>query len=88
MKLMIVVLADRDADGVISALVEADYRVTRVASSGGFFRSGNTTLFIGTDEERVDRALEIIRTSASEPDDPSQRRATAFILNLSSFEQL
>lgn len=88
MKLMIVVLADRDAEGVISALVEAGYRVTRVASSGGFFRSGNTTLFIGTDEERVDQALEIIRKSAAEPDDPSQRRATAFVVNVSKFEQL
>lgn len=88
MKLMIVVLADRDAEAVISALVEAEYRVTRVASSGGFFRSGNTTLFIGTDDDRIDRALELIRKNAAEPDDPSQRRATAFMINVSRFERL
>ena len=88
MKLMIVVLADRDAEAVISALVEAEYRVTRVASSGGFFRSGNTTLFIGTDDDRIDQALELIHTNAAEPDDPSQRRATAFTINVSRFERL
>lgn len=88
MKLMIVVLADRDAQGVIAALVEADYRVTRVASSGGFFRSGNTTLFIGTEDDRIDRALELIRENAAEPDDPSQRRATAFVLDVGRFERL
>lgn len=85
---MIVVLADRDAEAVISALVEAEYRVTRVATSGGFFRSGNTTLFIGTEDERIDQALELIHENAADPDDPSQRRATAFMIDVSRFEKL
>jgi uncharacterized protein YaaQ len=86
--MMIVVLADDNADAVLKALLEAEYRVTRLASTGGFFRRGNTTLMIGTEDERVDRALEVIRQTTQAPGTDEGRRATVFVLKLADFQQV
>lgn len=88
MKLMMVVLNNNDADEVIKELIDEDYRVTRVASTGGFLRRGNTTLFVGTEGDKIDRALEIIKETSVEPLQPGQRRATVFVLDVDSYTQL
>lgn len=88
MKLMMVVLNNSDADEVIKELIDEDYRVTRVASTGGFLRRGNTTLFVGTEGDQIDRALEIIKESSVEPLQPGQRRATVFVLDVDRYTQL
>jgi uncharacterized protein YaaQ len=86
--MMIVVIADDDADAVLKSLLEAEYRVTRLASTGGFFRRGNTTLMIGTEDERVDRALEVIRQTTQTLGAETGRRATVFVLKLADFQQV
>jgi uncharacterized protein YaaQ len=85
---MMVVLNNNDADEVIKELIDEDYRVTRVASTGGFLRRGNTTLFVGTEGDKIDRALEIIKETSVEPLQPGQRRATVFVLDVDSYTQL
>ena len=47
MKLVIVILGDGEAEAAVRNLVEAGFRVTKVASSGGFLRRGNTTRLMG-----------------------------------------
>ena len=49
-KLVIAVIQNEVADAVVDALLEADFRTTRLASTGGFLRRGNTTLMIGADD--------------------------------------
>jgi len=88
MKLMMAILRKKDCEPVIRALVEGDFRVTRVASTGGFLRQGNVTLLIGTDEGHIESALEIIRTNVADSDSPEQARATVFVLDVAQFEQL
>jgi uncharacterized protein YaaQ len=88
MKLMIVILSDVDAEATLRNLIEREFRVTRIASTGGFLRRGNTTLMIGTSEDQVDGALEVIRQSCAEPESPGQRRATVFVLDVARFEKL
>ena len=88
MKLMMVILIDSDADDVISRLIESEYRVTRVASTGGFLRRGNTTLFVGTESDKIDSALEIITQACAEPTQPGQRKATVFVLDVDQYTQL
>ncbi len=88
MKMMIVVLNDQDGDPVIKALVDDEFRVTRIASTGGFLRRGNTTLLIGTEEERVEKAMEIIRVNLKKPDQSGVGRATVFVLNVDRYHQL
>lgn len=88
MKLMMVILNNNDAEEVIKGLIDEDYRVTRVASTGGFLRRGNTTLFVGTEGDKIERALTIIKTASTEPLQPGQRRATVFVLNVDYYSQL
>ncbi len=61
MKLILAVVQDEDSNRLMDALVENNFRATKLASTGGFLKSGNTTLIIGTEDIRVDRALEIIK---------------------------
>ncbi len=60
MKLIIAVVQDEDSQKLISRLMKAGYGVTKLATTGGFLRSGNTTLLIGVDNEKLDSAMEII----------------------------
>lgn len=61
MKLIIAVVQDRDSNRLSHALIEEDIRVTKLASTGGFLKSGSTTFLIGVDDEHVNRVLNIIK---------------------------
>ncbi|MDT7885443.1 MAG: cyclic-di-AMP receptor [Thermoflexus sp.] len=61
MKLILAIIQDEDAPSTVQALVERGYRVTRIASTGGFLRQGNTTLLIGVEDPRVEEVVEIFR---------------------------
>jgi uncharacterized protein YaaQ len=88
MKMIIAILRDDDNEPVSQALVSSGFRVTRVASTGGFLRRGSTTLMIGVDDEKVDEAIETIRTHVSPSHEPGSRRATLFVLNVEHFAQV
>ncbi|MBE5780946.1 MAG: hypothetical protein E7328_03910 [Clostridiales bacterium] len=61
-KMIIAIVQDEDSRRVIAKLMEADYRVTRLATTGGFLRVGNSTLIIGVEEEQLEDALAIIKS--------------------------
>lgn len=61
MRLVIAVVSDDDAGTLMDALSEADIRVTKLASTGGFLLQGNTTLLMGVDDARVDEAIAIVK---------------------------
>ncbi len=63
-KLIITIVQNDDADSVVDALLESDFRATRLASTGGFLRRGNTTLMIGAQTDQVDTVLDLIRKNA------------------------
>ncbi|GAP03357.1 hypothetical protein FPFC_060780 [Fructobacillus pseudoficulneus] len=67
MKLVNAIVQDKDATKLANAFVKAKIQATRLATSGGFLRSGNTTFIIAIDEERVEEVLQIIK-------DVSQKR--------------
>ena len=61
MKLIISIVQDEDASNLVSELMNERFSVTKLASTGGFLRSGNTTRLLGVDDERLEPALEIIK---------------------------
>lgn len=61
MKLVYAVVNNDDSHSVSSSLTKAGYSATKLASTGGFLMSGNTTFLICTDNERVDDVIEIIK---------------------------
>jgi len=87
-RLIIALLRDADGEEVLNALVEADFGVTRIASTGGFMRRGNSTLLIGVEKERVETAVQLIRKHSAPAIDPGLKRATVFVLKVDQFEQL
>ena len=60
MKLIITVVQDEDSQKLISTLMNEGFGVTKLATTGGFLRAGNTTLLIGAENERVPLALSLI----------------------------
>ena len=87
MKLIIAILRDSDTDIISQALTTRGYRVTLTASTGGFLRKGQTTLLIGVEEEKVEEALEIIRSECTKPTKSDPRRSTLFVLKVDQFNQ-
>lgn len=96
-KLIIAVVQNEDADGVVDALLDQDFRATRLASTGGFLRRGNTTLMIGADEDQVDLVLDLIRRNARSGPGPQEdgaaavtppAAATVFVLDLEEYQRL
>lgn len=61
MKLIIAIVQDEDSTEVIEALTEQNYRVTKLATTGGFLKSGNTTLMVGIEEEKVQCVIDVIK---------------------------
>lgn len=93
MKMILAVVQNVDADTVIDALLDGGHRTTRLASTGGFLREGNTTLLIGVEDAAVDTVIDIFRrTTRSHPTSGTQPRnmggATIFVLNLEQHERL
>jgi len=88
MKMILAILRDEDSESVSHALVRSEYRVTRIASTGGFFRRGSTTLMVGVSDDKVDDAIQIIRMACAPAIEPGMKRATLFVLNVARFEQI
>jgi uncharacterized protein YaaQ len=61
MKLVIAVVQDDDVDDLVEMLVREKVSSTKLASTGGFLREGNTTLLIGVESEKVDSVISIIK---------------------------
>lgn len=87
MKMVILIVKDHDADEITQALTSEKYRVTRVASTGGFLRSGVVTFLIGMRDERVEGALDLIRKILT-PLPSGEKRATLFVVPVERFEQV
>ena len=58
---MIAIVQDEDVDDLLNALRAARFGATNIGSTGGFLRSGNSTVLVGVAEEQVDAVLDIIR---------------------------
>lgn len=60
MKLIMAIVQDDDTSDLIDVLTDGGFRVTKLATTGGFLKAGNTTLMIGVDEKDVDKVLKTI----------------------------
>ena len=93
MKLVVAIVQDGDAGGVIDALVQAEFRSTRINTSGGFLKRGNATILVGVEDERVPDVLRLIREQAHGTavagDRPAQLRpGTVFVLPVARFVRM
>ena len=64
MKLIFSIVQDRDAGKLVKELTRNKFQVTKLCSSGGFLKSGNTTLLVGTETERLNTVIELIKKNS------------------------
>jgi uncharacterized protein YaaQ len=87
-RLVIAILRDANGEDVLKALLDANFRVTQIASTGGFMRRGISTLLIGVEKEHVETAVQLVREHSAPAIDPGLKRATVFVLKVDQFEQI
>lgn len=95
MKLLMAIVRDDCAANLVAGLNEQGFSVTRISTTGGFWRRGNVTLLIGVEDERVDDALEEINHHAgpcpvaegSGDAAHPPHRATIFVLGVDAFDR-
>jgi uncharacterized protein YaaQ len=73
-KLIVAIVQAYDTDRLLRTVTSAGFQVTRIQSTGGFLRAGNSTVFMGVEDPRVGECLDLIRASSrsrveSVPDD-------------------
>lgn len=84
MKLITVILQDKDSDTVTEALVQAGFSITRMASTGGFLRKGNVTLMIGLEPEQINPVVALLKQHCK-PSEGNQYAATVFVMNMPEY---
>lgn len=60
-KLVMAIVRDDTMRALNEVLTDAGYMFTKVASSGGFLKLGNTTLLLGVDDDKVDEVISMIK---------------------------
>ena len=60
MKLIIAIVQDEDSSKLLSKLMQIGLSATKLATTGGFLKAGNTTLLLGVEEDRIQDALQTI----------------------------
>ena len=78
MKLILAIVSDDDCAEVCSALTKDRFSVTRLATTGGFLKSGNSTLICGVEDEKVDTVINIVSQHS--------RKRTQIVPSSSSFD--
>ena len=61
MKLVIAIVQNDDAYTLSDALMDKKFSVTKLSTTGGFLKINNSTLLIGTDDEKVQVVIDIIK---------------------------
>ena len=87
MKLVVCIIDNVYADEVEVQLRKKGYRMTELASSGGFWKKGNTTFLFGVEEADLDELSEALQTVCKHVERKKQRtskqahRYTSFLLD-------
>ena len=65
MKMITAIVNRKDTTRVCDALTDNHFEFTKLATTGGFLKAGNTTLMIGVDDNKLDEAIAIIRQNCA-----------------------
>ena len=61
MKLVMAIVQDKDSNRLANEFIDANIRATKLSSTGGFLKAGNSTFIIGIEDDRIEEALELIK---------------------------
>lgn len=66
MKMITAIVNKEDSRQVCTQLVRSKFSVTRLSTTGGFLMTGNVTLMMGVEDQRVEECIEILRKYCSQ----------------------
>ena len=89
MKLIVVIMEDDLSHILSKELLENKISSTKLSSTGGFLKKGNTTMLIGTDVEKEQSILDLIKKVCDENDIESdnESKANVFVMDLEDFKK-
>ena len=89
MKLIVVIMEDDLSHILSKELLENKISSTKLSSTGGFLKKGNTTMLIGTDVEKEQSILDLIKKVCDENDIESENesKANIFVMDLEDFKK-
>jgi uncharacterized protein YaaQ len=64
-KLIVAIVHNEDAGALVNALLDKEFRATRLNSSGGFLKQSNATIFLGVEDADVDEVMSIVRANCT-----------------------
>jgi uncharacterized protein YaaQ len=64
MKMLMAIVQDKDSNRLANKLIDANVRATKLSSTGGFLKAGNSTFIIGIEDDRVEEVLQIIEETS------------------------
>ena len=73
MKIVYAIVSSDDGNRVTDVLNENSFSVTKLATTGGFLKKGNSTLMIGTNDDKVEEVINLIK-------DTCGKRQKSFLL--------
>ena len=65
MKMIIAVINNDDSISASAALSREGFWVTKLSTTGGYLMVGNSTFLIGTDDDKVDKVIEVLSKHCS-----------------------
>ena len=84
MKLMMMIIQDKDSDNVVEALIQGGFSITRMASTGGFLRQGNVTLMVGVKQDQIESVINLLKRNCSS-NESNRHAATIFVMDMPEY---
>jgi len=90
MKMILAIMPTNLSDLISTELVNAEFRVTKFASTAGLLSGGTTTFMVVVNDDKVNSALDLIRnlTPHSDPTDSAHARVTIYVMPVKDFERV
>ncbi|MDO5718143.1 MAG: cyclic-di-AMP receptor [Tissierellia bacterium] len=92
MKLILAIISDELIDEVSEALSDRDFKTTKLSSTGGFLKKGNTTIIIGAEKEKVDDIIYLLKTTIENSDkknsDQNISDANIFVIPMAGMQKM
>ena len=60
MKLVMAVISNKDVSKVLDAITKEGFFSSRISTTGQFLADGHTTLFIGTEDHKVEQLFDVL----------------------------
>src|SRR4029453_2670190 len=65
MKLVVAIVHNEDAGALVDALLDREFRATRLHSSGEYLKQSNASILLGVEDAEVDEVMAIVRENCT-----------------------